>query len=103
MSFIFDASKRTRILAAMIVDVNPTGSTIEVAIDGTWYPATWLDSPVQSGAKWTQTARTVAYFAGPNATANGATVLALGKHPTMTRVTQGSDVLTMPSDTIDVR
>ena len=100
---IFNASARTRILAAMTTDIDPTGSTVEVSIDGTWYPATWLGSPVVAGTKWTQTARTTGYFAGPSAVAAGATVLTLGRHLTLSRVTKGGDVLVADSDPIDVR
>lgn len=99
---MFDAGTRTRILLNMSLDFDPTGSTVEVKVDSTWYPATWLGSPVLAAGKWTQVARTTAYFAGPEATASGATVLAAGRHPTQTRVTSGSDILVADSSFVDV-
>lgn len=101
----FDAGTRTRLLVRMELDFDPTGSTVEVKVDGTWYPASWLDSPVQSDGTWKQTARTTGYFAGPEvADPAGAVVLtATPRHYTQTRVTSGSDVITADSDPIDIR
>lgn len=96
---------RTRILDDLTVTIDPTGSTVELNIDGTWYPATWLGSPVQVGTvppKWTQTAQTTGYFAGPDATASGATVLVAGQHFTLSRVTSGQDIIVGVSSRIDV-
>lgn len=99
----FDAGTRTRILATMSLDFDPTGSTVEVKVDSTWYPATWQGTATQSGGTWTQIARTTAYFAGPEATLGPANLLALGRHVTQTRVTSGTDIITADSDPIDVR
>ncbi|MDR7253685.1 hypothetical protein J2X46_002675 [Nocardioides sp. BE266] len=98
----FDAGTRTRLIATMTLDFDPTGSTVEVKVDSTWHPASWQDAAVQSGGKWTQAARSTGYFAGPEATADGATVLAAGRHATQTRVTSGTDVIVADSTPIDV-
>lgn len=99
-----DRGTRTRLFVDMELDVDPTGSTVDVAVDGTWYPATWQGTAVQSGTKWRQTARTNGYFAGPDvASPNGAVVLTAQRHSTKTRVTTGTgDVLAEDSTPIDV-
>jgi hypothetical protein len=103
MSCRIDRATRTRVLADMTLDVNPTGSTIEINVDGTWRPADWQGTPVQLGDKWTQTARSTGFFAGPDATGTGATVLTSGRHATKTRVTLATgDVLAEDSTPIDV-
>ena len=103
-------STRARLIADITLDFDPTGSTVEVSVDGTWYPASWLGSPVQrnvsvGGAtvpRWTQTARTTGFFAGPSATPAGAVVLAATpRHTTQVRVT-GTDTLVNDSTPIDV-
>lgn len=99
----FDAAKRTRLLVDTICDIDPTGSTVEVKVDDVWHAATWLGAAVLDGGKWTQTARTVDYFAGPDATAAGATVLPRARHRTKARVTKGGDVLVAESTPIDVK
>lgn len=103
----FDAGKRTRIYVDLIVGIDPDGSTVELRVDGTWYPASWLGTAttatVEGRIVWLQTALTTGYFAGPDATASGATVLALGTHPTEIRVTSGQDVLTYNMGTVTVR
>lgn len=100
----FDAGTRTRLLVNMTVDFDPTGSTVDVKIDSTWYPADWQGTPVQSAGKWTQTARTTGYFAGPEvASPGGAVVLTATRHVTQTRVTSGTDVIVADSTPIDVR
>ena len=98
----FDAGTRTRLLATMTLDFDPTGSTVEVKVGPTWYPATWQGTPTVKAGKWTQTARTTAYFAGPEADATGATALTAVRHLTQTRVTSGTDIITADSDPIDV-
>jgi hypothetical protein len=99
-----DDETRTRLFADMTLDVDPTGSTVEIGIGGTWHACDWQGTPAQSGGKWTQTARSSGYFAGPAATADGATVLAVGRHLTQTRVTwAGGDSLVESSTPIDVR
>ena len=104
-------ASRARLLIDVTLDVDPTGSTVEVQVDGgSWSAATWQGSPVQrnvfaNGAtvtRWTQTARTTGYFAGSDATAAGATVLAAGRHLTKTRVVVGGDTLVNNSTPIDV-
>lgn len=98
-----DDETRTRLFVDMTLDVDPTGSTIDLSVDGTWHSCDWQGDPGQAGGKWTQTARTSGYFAGPAATADGATVLATGRHLTQTRVTwAGGDTLVEPSTPIDV-
>ncbi len=103
----YDAGTRTRLLVNMTLDFDPTGSTVEVKVDDTWYPATWQGSPTQDGSTWKQTARTTGYFAGPEvASPGGAVVLAAtpsARHETQTRITSGSDVITADSTPIDVR
>jgi hypothetical protein len=99
----FDRATRTRVLADMELDTNPADSTIELFVDGTWHPADWTGTPVQLGDKWAQTARSTGFFAGPDATTTGATVLTSGRHPTKTRVTLATgDTLTADSTPIDV-
>lgn len=98
----FDAGTRTRLLVKMELDFDPTGTTVDVKVDDTWHTASWLDTPVQTGSKWTQTARTTDYFAGPEATAAGATVLTAARHLTQTRVTSGTDVIVADSTPLDV-
>ena len=99
----FDRATRTRVYVDMELDVDPTGSTIELWVDGTWRPATWQGTAVQLGPKWTQTARTTGYFAGPDASPTGAAALTSGRHATKTRVTLASgDLLAEDSTPIDV-
>jgi hypothetical protein len=98
----FDNDTRTRLIADLTLSIDPAGSTVEVQVDSTWYPATWQDSPVETSGRWTQTARTTGYFAGPNAAASGAVVLTAGPHSTQIRVTKGGDILVQPSTRINV-
>lgn len=99
----FDAGTRTRIIATMTLDFDPTGSTVDVKVGATWYPATWQGSPVASAGKWTQAARTTGYFAGPEvASPDGAVVLAGPRHLTQTRVTSGTDIIVADSSPVDV-
>lgn len=97
----FPAGTRTRILLDPVtLDFDPTGSTIELQVDGTWYPCTWLGTATASGAKWTQQARTVAYFSGTAQPTT--TVLTTGRHPTRTRVTLSGDVIVADSSPVDI-
>lgn len=99
----FDAGTRTRLLVKMELDFDPTGSTVEVKVDDVWHAASWQGSAVQSGGVWRQTARTSDYFAGPEvASPAGATVLAVTRHLTQTRVTSGTDVIVADSSPLDV-
>ena len=82
---------------------DPTGSTIELSVDGVWHPATWLGTPTATGSKWTQSAETTEWFAGPVATANGAVVLATGRRSTEGRLTNGGQVIAFATDPIDVQ
>lgn len=94
---------RTRLLVEMTLSQDPAGSTVELKVDSTWYACAWQGSAVQSDGTWTQTARTSAFFAGPLAVASGATVLALGRHYTETRVSwPGGDMIAEKSSPIDV-
>lgn len=100
----FDNDTRTRILIpAMRTSFDPSSATIELKIDDTWHAAEWTGAAVASGSAWTRPAQTVAYFAGPNAVASGATVLANGRHLTETRVTNGGDIIVAKSSPIDVK
>lgn len=98
----FDADTRTRISADISVNFDPTGSTVELQIDSTWYPATWLGTPVLASGKWTQTARTNTYFAGPSAVLGPAVLLALGRHLSQARITTGTDIIALNSPPVDV-
>lgn len=100
----FDAGTRTRLLVTMTLDFDPTGSTVEVKVDDTWHAATWQGTPTNTGGKWTQTARTTDYFAGPEVAAPGGAVVlaATPRHTTQTRVTSGTDVIVADSTPIDV-
>lgn len=106
----FDRGTRTRLFADMTLDIDPAGSTVELQVDGTWYPATWQGSAVHTAAtgntreKWKQTALTTGYFAGPeHAAPAGAVVLTLGRHGTRTRVVSGGDTLVHDSSPVDVK
>lgn len=109
LTLTFDSGTRTRILVDMVLDFDPTGTTVEYRLDAAWYPATWQGTPVaipatsSARAKWTQTARTTAYFAGPDADQTGATALALGRHEAETRVTSGTDIITWNSPAVIVK
>jgi hypothetical protein len=98
----FDNDTRTRLIADLTLSIDPATSTVEIQVDSTWYPATWQGTAVAASGKWTQTAQTTGYFAGPNAAASGAVVLTAGRHPTQTRITKGGDILVHPSTPIDV-
>ena len=107
----FDAATRTRILNDMELGIDPTGSTVEVKVGAAWYAATWLGVAVVTETdpktglpkKWTQTARTTGYFAGPEAAVVAATVLLTAtRHLTQTRVTAGTDVIVADSSPVDV-
>lgn len=99
----FDAGTKTRILEDMELSFDPTGTTVEIKIDAEWYPATWIGSPVAASGKWTQTARTTGYFAGPEVVTPGAAVvLTQSRHLTQTRVTSGSDIIVADSSPVDV-
>lgn len=112
----FDAGTRTRLTAQMTLDFDPTGSTVEVKVDSEWYPAEWQGSPIESTVRnedtgqmeqsWAQEARTVGYFAGPEVTDPGSAVVLTAtprkRHPTQTRVTSGTDIITADSDPIDI-
>lgn len=94
---------RTRILADVTLDVDPTDATVEVKVDAAWFPAVWLADAAAAGSRWTRTARTTDYFCGPDATPGDATVLDLGRHRTRTRVSVDGDELVNESSPIDVR
>lgn len=102
-----DAGTRTRILVDLTLDLDPDGTTVELRVDDTWHAATWLDTAAETTRNgkttWTQTARTTDYFAGPDAVASGATVLALGRHEQEVRVTSGQDVITRDLRAINVQ
>lgn len=101
----FDADTRTRISDTVTLDFDPTGSTVELKVDSTWYDATWLDTPVECNGKWTQVALTDDYFAGPEVENPGdAVVLTSGvpRHHTRTRVTLEDDIISGNSTTIEV-
>lgn len=107
----FETDTKTRVLADMVLDYDPTGTTVEVKVDSTWYAATWQGSPTsrtitkngRTWDEWYQTAMTTGYFAGPDVSSPGsAVVLSAGRHPSKTRVTQGQDAITHDSSPIDV-
>lgn len=101
----FDAGTRTRILVTMELDFDPTGSTVEVKVDGIWYPATWQGTPVSASGKWTQTARTTGYFAGPEVASGsvaGAVVLTGPVIATQTRVTLSGDIIVADANNITI-
>lgn len=63
------------------LSVDPTSSTVEIEVDGTRHAMTWQGSPVQAGARWTQTARTTEKFAGSTVTPGASiVVLTVGSH-----------------------
>lgn len=99
----FDRASRAQLTLHVRTSFDPTGSEVELAVDGTWYPATWQGVPSRNpaGTEWTQSAVTVGYFAGP-AGGGGATTLTPGRHTTRTRVTTGTQVIVADSSVIDV-
>ena len=106
----FNDETRTRILLpAVVTTFDPATATLEVKIGSAWYACDWTAAATTTGSgssqTWTRAARTTAYFAGPGVPAGavaGATVLALGRHATETRVTNGADIITAPSSLIEV-
>ena len=103
----FNDETRTRILLpAVVTTFDPATATVELKIDATWYACDWTAAVTTTGSgssqTWTRAARTTLYFAGPVAVPSGATVLALGRHMTETRVTNGADIITAPSSLIEV-
>lgn len=99
----FNNDTRTRILIpALTTSFDPASATLELKIDSTWYACEWTAAATETSGTWTRPARTTGYFAGPDAVASGATVLALGRHHTETRVTNGGDIIVAASSPIDV-
>ena len=108
-----DTGSRTRIIIDEVADHDLDGTTIELSVDGTWYPATW-DAAATSGRewdpdtgqsvmRWRRTARTDAYFAGPAAPVGPGIVLTAGRHLTETRLTAGTEVLVANTEPLDVK
>lgn len=95
---------RTRITVEMQTSLDPTGTTVELKVDSTWFACSWEGSPVLANGVYTQKARTTGYFAGPaHAAPAGATVLTLGDHATETRVTwSGGDQIVQYAGLIEV-
>lgn len=101
----FDAGTTTRIIVAVTLDFDPTGSTVELKVDSTWYDAIWLDTPVECDGVWKQEAQTAKYFAGPEVTTLGFNTVQLSnvfRHRTQTRVTLGDDIIVADSSTIEI-
>lgn len=102
----FDKATRAKITLTVTTDFDPGAATVELGVDGTWYPATWISradyTPVKNTPQWTRRAQTDGYFAGPGATPAGAVVLAAGTHTTQARVTSGGQVVAAASTTIEV-
>ena len=98
-----DDESRVRITVTTETDFDPAAATVEVSVDGTWHAATWTETATYTPpGKWTRRAQTTGYFAGPAATANGATVLAAGSHSTQARITSGGDVVVAGASVIEV-
>ena len=57
---------------------DPTTSTVQLQINNTYYAMAWQSTPVYSGGKWRQTAKTTQLFGGSLADATNTPVL-LGK------------------------
>ena len=94
---------RTRITIDMSLDFAPTGSTRASRIDATWHPCSWQGAPTNKAGRWTATALTDGWFAGPgHPDPAGAVVLQVGRHFTETRVTTASGDITARSETVDV-
>lgn len=100
----FDRATRAKLTLHVVTSFDPTGATVELAVDDTWHPATWQGNPAPNpaGTEWSQQALTDGYFAGPDAPADSATVLATGRHTTRLRVTKGTQVITVDASVIDV-
>lgn len=88
-------------------DYDPTTSTVEVLLDGTWYPAADFtvaisDCTPPGETTWTGVVRLL--VAGPTAAANppGTVVLALGVHPAQVRFTDLPKILILDGGSIDI-
>ena len=81
-----DARVNIRWDASLTFD--PTGSTVELEVDGTRHAMSWQGSPVSAGGRWTQRALTNDRFCGSAATPIGSDVaLTVGSHPAQPIVT----------------
>lgn len=87
------------------LSADPTGSTVELEVDGVRRSATWQGSPVQSGSSWRQTARTNGKLGGTNSTPGGSDVkLTAGRHMAQFIVTTADgQVVPATEFPIDVR
>lgn len=65
-----------------ILSFDPATATIELDVDGTRYPMTWVDTAVWDGEKeWRRTARTTGRFIGSARTPSGPDIqLTAGRH-----------------------
>lgn len=99
----FDPASRTKLYVDVALDFTPTGSTIELKIDATWYPVTWQGAPVQVESVWEQTGLTDGYFAGPDAPLGPAVLLSRASHPTQVRVTSGTQITVSDCEALHVR
>lgn len=83
-----DDDARVYLTGSLTVSVDPTGSTVELEVDGSRYPMAWVGSPVASSGRWVQDAKTTYRFCGSNATAVGSDVkLTAGTHAAQILVT----------------
>lgn len=101
---IFNDNSRDQITAELELGRDLAGSTVDLKVAGTWYPATWLAAAVEGvdadgDPTWTRSAVSDGFFAGPSHPAPaGAPVLMLGSHPTEGRVTWSVDGRTIAFD-----
>lgn len=100
----FNDDTRSQITVNMTLTRDPADATLELNVDGAWHDCTWDGTAVEANGEWKQAALTDDFFAGPAATANGATVLDVGRHNTETRTTwPDGTVIVENSSPIDVR
>lgn len=95
---------RTRILADLTFEFDPSAATVQLEIDGgDMVAATWAGPAVAQGGTWTRTAQSDGfYIAGPVDDPDGATVLALGRHNVTAHVLAAGESYVTPATVIDV-
>lgn len=108
MALTFNATTANTLAGALATAIGAS-ATIEIrsgtkpVTPETAASGTLLATVAISGTRWTQTARTTGYFAGPGATPDGAAVLTAGQHATETRVSwAGGDTIAEASTPIVV-
>lgn len=95
---------RTRIIADLTFEFDPTNATVELELDdsGVWHPATWTGpAVVLPSGDWTREAQSDEFFIGGESDGS-AVALPIGRHFTTARVTLAGQPYLAPSTIIDV-